>query len=467
MNRNGSRRRRTNATSQRPASSPNGFTRTPPSANGSAAPDFSEPRSVDRLVTEAIAAAITNDPRSLSRLVDLLVYATPPAQQVPGGPQSSTGPHGSTGSVAVEHRMGVALRTLWANGWQPLDVVHVVNRSLSSAHAALAVRAIAAERLSNPLPVDPRWAAQLEQLGAVSAGAPTHRSVFGTAPGAAARVIEVEQAIEVIAAMLRFSRLESHLPPPGAPSSAFAARRTRSTDTDPDDRVLSLVRALLAKAESTTFEGEAEAFTAKAQELIARHAIDHAMLHHGVRGDAPTARRVHLEDPYADAKSSLLAVVARANRCETVYTPDYAFSTLLGFEEDLDLVDLLFTSLLAQSTNAMLAAGRRPGPSTDTRSRSFRQTFLLAFAARIGERLDAANAEAEEAAREELGDSFLPVLASRAAQVEDFVAEVFPNTVTRRRTITNASGWHAGRQAADAATIAIGGRLPGASPSPP
>ena len=39
------------------------------------------------------------------------------------------------------------------------------------------------------------------------------------------------------------------------------------------------VRALLAKAESTTFEAEAEALFAKAHQLMVRNAIDEAVLH--------------------------------------------------------------------------------------------------------------------------------------------------------------------------------------------
>lgn len=41
------------------------------------------------------------------------------------------------------------------------------------------------------------------------------------------------------------------------------------------------MRGLLAKAEATEFEQEAEALTAKAQQLIARHAVDGALLHAG------------------------------------------------------------------------------------------------------------------------------------------------------------------------------------------
>ena len=54
--------------------------------------------------------------------------------------------------------------------------------------------------------------------------------------------------------------------------AAAGARARRPQGADP--KITERVRALLAKAESTTFPDEAEAFTAKAQELIAQHAID-------------------------------------------------------------------------------------------------------------------------------------------------------------------------------------------------
>ena len=47
---------------------------------------------------------------------------------------------------------------------------------------------------------------------------------------------------------------------------------------DVDAGVLAKVRALLAKAESTTFEAEAEALTAKAHQLMVRHTIDEALV---------------------------------------------------------------------------------------------------------------------------------------------------------------------------------------------
>ena len=58
---------------------------------------------------------------------------------------------------------------------------------------------------------------------------------------------------------------------------------------------------MLAKAESTTFPDEAEALTAKAQELMDRHAIDRAMLAASSPGhtSTPEGRQVPVDAPYA------------------------------------------------------------------------------------------------------------------------------------------------------------------------
>ena len=73
--------------------------------------------------------------------------------------------------------------------------------------------------------------------------------------------------------------------------------------------VLEKVRALLAKAESSTFEAEAEALTAKAQELMARHRIERALVERRTNGarSQPIARRIQVDDPYSDPKALLLA----------------------------------------------------------------------------------------------------------------------------------------------------------------
>src|SRR5260370_42461587 len=66
------------------------------------------------------------------------------------------------------------------------------------------------------------------------------------------------------------------------PIPGTARRDTANSATKPshkvDQRMLDRVRGLLANAESTEFPEEAEALTSRAQELMARHSIDDALL---------------------------------------------------------------------------------------------------------------------------------------------------------------------------------------------
>ena len=223
----------------------------------------------------------------------------------------------------------------------------------------------------------------------------------------------------------------------------------------PDDaRVLRRIRALLAKAESTEFPDEAEALTAKAQELMTRHAVDAALLGAG-GGSTRTAvdtRRVHVDDPYVRAKVQLLGAVADANGVRLVWYRGLGIATLVGVPADLDAVELLFTSLLLQVGQALGAAERAAGRRSA--SRSFRRAFLLGYATRIGERLTSARDRAATAAAAEQGVDLLPVLRSRQEAVDDAFTALFPRVrSSRSRASTDAAGWWAGHVAADSADV--------------
>jgi hypothetical protein len=234
-----------------------------------------------------------------------------------------------------------------------------------------------------------------------------------------------------------------------------------------DPRILHRVTALLAKAESTSYPDEAEALTAKAQELMTRHAIDVAAVEAERGGGARTSgRRIGIDDPYARARVTLLSEVARANRCRAVWSQGLGLATVFGDEGDLDAVEVLYTSLLVQATRAMVVA-RPPGPGAGGRAapsgaatRSFRQSFLVAYAHRIGDRLrQVAEATAAEAAAGPEGGGLLPVLARRADAAESAAAAAFPNLKTFSATGRDAEGWLAGRQAADRADLGTEGVL--------
>ena len=189
--------------------------------------------------------------------------------------------------------------------------------------------------------------------------------------------------------------LPTLIPPPGSTTPS-------GSDAAVDDPVLVKVRALLAQAESTTFDAEAAAFTAKAQELMARHAIDAAVLWaSSERDERPITIRLPIDDPYADIKALLLHYVARHSRCRAVRHVNYGLMSVVGFASDVVATELLFTSLLVQSQVALQAEGAKAAPGARARSRSFRSSFLLCFTRRVDQRLAEINAAVEGGAADD------------------------------------------------------------------
>jgi hypothetical protein len=213
---------------------------------------------------------------------------------------------------------------------------------------------------------------------------------------------------------------------------------------------------LLAKAEGTDFPAEAEAFTSKAQELMSRHAIDTAMLTNDRPFDLGTdvrSRRIHIDNPYAAEKAQLLGAVSVANQGRVVWDEQFGWATVVGFPVDLDLIELLFTSLLIQLTRAISDAGRSGGRS---KSPSFRRAFVLSYAIRIGERLAEAQHVARDQAAQQYGTALVPVMAARTEAVDQITEQLFPRLRESRIRRVDALGWAAGRMAADIASLQSG-----------
>jgi hypothetical protein len=102
-----------------------------------------------------------------------------------------------------------------------------------------------------------------------------------------------------------------------------------------------------------------------------------------------------------------------------------------------------------QANRAMLNAGR--SGSAEARSRTFRQSFLVAYAQRIGERLDSASASVTAEVKRD--GRLLPVLAANNRAAEELTHRLFPSTVPRSVAVSNGAGWGAGRAAADMAVL--------------
>lgn len=222
----------------------------------------------------------------------------------------------------------------------------------------------------------------------------------------------------------------------------------------PGDDVLGRVRSLLAKAESTDYPAEAEAFTAKAQQLMARHAIDAALLAERGGTHVGGAERRHLTlcDPYAKQQFLLVGLVAEANRCVAVYQPDTRTASLFGARDDLEATELLTTSLLVQATAATLAA-RPPRRTAASTTAAFRRSFLAAYALRIGERLAEATAAAAREASDATGRDVLPVLARREEAAQQAAVDAFPTARRASVPMSSPEGTMAGVAAADRADL--------------
>jgi hypothetical protein len=355
---------------------------------------------------------------------------------------------------ALGRALTSALTVAWRHGWQPADVHRALARLHGGPHALLAAHAMGCEARSyEPADLPPRWRMQLDAIGATEFADGDACSGQWVVAEGTVRLTGVSLAVETLARLRRLPRLPSLGPAPGDPAPRRQGTRAGPTRAGADPRVLQRVTALLAKAESTTYHAEAEVFTAKAQELMTRHAIDRAAVDAGRGGGTVGGRRVGIDDPYAGPRYLVLSAVAEANRCRAVWSKVWGFATVFGVEDDLDTVELLYTSLMVQATRAMVAGEASPAVSPGAgRIRSFRQSFLVAFAGRIGTRLrQAAEAATADATRGRA--SLLPVLARRSEDAEAAVREAYPTVGTSRVSANDAEGWHAGRAAADRAQL--------------
>jgi hypothetical protein len=364
---------------------------------------------------------------------------------------------GTVVSPTASQLLQEAVSSAYERGWQPLDLVHVVSQDLTRRATRLlgqviwaeAVAAGAAERGSRA------WLAQL--------------AAFDAAPGDdggdpigswrrldAGRSEPWGDVVRLLAKLQGLGAISELLEPPSRWGRPGVPRLDDSSVGDP--KVLARIRSLLAKAESTSYPAEAEAMAAKAQELMTRYAVDSAVLSDAAPDSVAQqvrSRRVRIDDPYARAKSQLFFGIASANGVRGVLHPEHGLVSAVGLPVDLDLVEMLFTSLLLQAHRAMaLLSDSDP----TTRERSFRRGFLSAYAVRVSERLQEARRCVEDDMVADRGSALVPVLARRGERVEQTYAQLFPLTRRMRSSPVDARGWRAGVAAADRADLRAGSR---------
>ena len=396
-------------------------------------------------------------------------------------------------SRGLVEMLRMSVSRVWRAGWQPTELTRHAGRELAQQHVSVAADMIAEEMRGYPAAtVDRRWAAQVAAVRASSAasdgpaaGSPAQDNgtwwgsdadylpAWAKRSGAVGGLRDaIATAIELLHLLQHLPVLERLLPLPGTARAAVAEDAPAAgSGGQADERMLSRIRALLAKAEATEYPEEAEALSARAQELMAKYSIDQALL----AADADRA-----DQPAGGSPSTTRTRGRRRRSCRPWRSPTgagssgrrtWAWRRWSDSGADLDAVEVLFTSLLVQANGAMLRAGARLDAYGRSRTRAFRQSFLVSYAVRIGERLAEATEHATQqaAAEQEVaagtaaargsaqgaGTALVPFLAARRQAVEDAVDEMFGNTLKRGRSVraTDAEGWVSGRAAADLATL--------------
>lgn len=247
-------------------------------------------------------------------------------------------------------------------------------------------------------------------------------------------------------------------------------------NTTASEANLDTITKLLAKAESTTNPHEAEAFTAKAMELMQRWMVDEAMLesHRGIKTDTVIKFVIDITGTYHHGFERLASAVGRGFGFKVITlggthskwdkTGVHERICWVGFESDITKAKLLYGSLLVQ-----MAAAQKTFIAEHPRFKSFtgmdkyktRRSFMFGFADTVGSRLQQSRRQAESQAQDAEPGVGL-VLRSKHNAIAEQTGVFFPRLRSGRGfTGHNMAGGYAGGTAAGAraglATTSIGG----------
>jgi hypothetical protein len=198
------------------------------------------------------------------------------------------------------------------------------------------------------------------------------------------------------------------------------------------ERILDKIGKLLAQAEGTTNEHEAEAFVGRAQELATSYAVDlelararQASRRLKAADEAFEQRTVHVGERGRRGNRHLVmlyVVVAQANDVLVNVAHDSTFVLGFGYAADLDVVERLWASL---ATQMAAAAGRRlragEHRAAGVPAVSWRLSFYEGWLHAVQERLAQARERAlAHAVSDAPGTSGALVLRAKAERVQEF-----------------------------------------------
>lgn len=243
------------------------------------------------------------------------------------------------------------------------------------------------------------------------------------------------------------------------------------------------IAKLLAKAESTTPE-EAENLTQKAQELMAKYAIDEALLQaaRGFRGerDKVVKEEFVVYGIYRFPVADLALAALRFCDCKIVVLSGKNPRTVdgklrretivywgVGFKADVDRARILFTSLWLQASRAENAWWRENQHLHEDKPKGGhyeRRQFLFSFASAAHLKMVTAKQKAQQQAVKEHSSSGVELaLRDKNAMVKDAYEDMFPSLTKGRGknyqggSYDSSSAGYAAGQRADIGGDKVGG----------
>lgn len=234
--------------------------------------------------------------------------------------------------------------------------------------------------------------------------------------------------------------------------------------------ILDKISKVLAQAEGTDNEHEADAFLAHAQRLATTHSIDLALARrHTAKKQAretPIQRTITIGESRAMGNTRLIELfhaVARNNDVTINIAHNSTHVVAFGFPSDVEVVEAIYGHLayqMVESATKWLRTGEFRGETVwnertvtwkPANAKTARLSFYDAFIARVHSRMTEARMAAEKQTTPTRSESSTSlVLADKRAEVADFYKEN-SNARGSWRGSRSASTSTSGRRAGDAA----------------
>lgn len=228
------------------------------------------------------------------------------------------------------------------------------------------------------------------------------------------------------------------------------------------DDMLAKIQALMAKAESTEFQAERDAFMDAAQRLVIKFAVEEWEIG-GSKQALLTSTVLNAPYPNANARTRLLSVVARLNNGKIVLLPSKTARggkvipcTVIAYTDDLEMIKIMYATVSIQCLQAMKTAQEEQYIIYSAEGVGFNESFIAGYAQGFYEKLNKINQQAKD---ETPGYGLM--VRSRVDQVGDLLNQMYPNTYTTRRRVGSAVGYSAGKVAGlnnNSGSKGVGGR---------